>query len=98
MQGMGVLVTMAQTLLVKAGAASEQGKVLLDVLQKLTKAIPAGTVSPAVQNNVIDQTKMQNTQNLAIQQQLRQRAMAQGAGGAPGGAPAGGPPSMGAAA
>lgn len=100
MQGMGVLITMAQNLLVKVGAQSEAGKVLLDVLTKLTKAVPAGTVPPAVQNSVLDQTKMANTQMGAMQQQLAQRARAAGAPGAPGagGPPPGGPAPMGAAA
>lgn len=89
-QGMSVLITIAQNLLVKVGAQSETGKVLLDVLTKLTKAVPAGTVSPAAQNNTLDQAKMQNTQMGAMQGQMRNRAMQAGApGGAP---PAGGPP------
>lgn len=95
-QGMGALITIAQNLLVKVGAQSEPGKVLLEVLTKLTKAVPAGTVSPASQNTTLDQAKMQNTQMGAMQQQMRARAMQ---AGAPGAAPqGGGMPGTGAAA
>lgn len=98
-QGLGVVINMMQRLLLQAGATSEIGKVILKSMNDLVKAVPAGTVTPAAEKNMLGQAQMQNTQNSAIQQQLRARAVAQGAGGAPGGgAPAGGPPSMGAAA
>lgn len=95
-QMVAVLISMMQQVLLKVTPTSELGKVVLEAMNKLVKAVPAGTASPASQNAMLDQAKMQNTQNMAIQQQLRQRAMAGGAGG--GQPPAGGPPSMGAAA
>lgn len=84
----------------RVGATSDIGKGILKAMNDLVKLVPSGTVSNASERNMLDQAKMQNTQNSAIQQQLRQQAVQQRGtpGGAPGGAPAGGPPSMGAAA
>lgn len=86
---------MLQTLLTKVGAQSEPGQAVLKALTILTKAVPAGTVTPAVQGNVLDQAKMANTQNGAMQQQMRMRALQSGAPGGAGGA-SGGPPGTGA--
>lgn len=77
---------MLQNLLSKVGAQTEPGQAILKALTVLTKAVPAGTVSPAVIGNTLDQARMQNTQMGAMQQQLKQKAMQ---AGAPGG---GGPP------
>lgn len=85
-QGIGAAVTLLQNLLSKVGAQSEPGQAILKALTVLTKAVPAGTVTPASQNTVLGQAMMQNTQNGAMQQQMRMRALQQGApGGAPGG-------------
>lgn len=94
-QAIGVLINMMQQVLLKVGATSEEGKVLLKAMNDLVKVVPAGTTTPAAERAMLDQAKMQNTQNGAIQQQMQQRAQGMGA---PGGAPAGGPPAMGAAA
>lgn len=94
-QAIGAVVTLMQNVLVKVGAMTEPGKALIDAMKILTKAVPAGSVTPAVVGNQLDQAKMQNTQNGAMQQQMRQRALSAGApgGGAPG---AGAPPGPGA--
>ena len=64
------------------GAASEPGKACLDVLTKLVKLVPAGSVTPAGQKNNIEQMAMRNTRDNA-QMQALQAQRAQGAGGQP---------------
>lgn len=84
-QAISAIVTLMQNALVKVGAMTEPGKALIDAMKILTKAVPAGSVPPAVIGSTLDQARMQNTQNGALQQQLRQRAMQAGAPGGQGG-------------
>ena len=86
-QGIGAVVTMLQNLLTKVGAQSEPGQAILKALTVLTKAVPAGTVAPAVQGQVLDQAKMQNTQMGNMQAQMRAKALQAGAPGGGGGPP-----------
>lgn len=95
-QAIGACVTMLQNVLVKVGAQSEPGQAVLKALTILTKAVPAGTVTPAVQGNVLDQARMQATQQGNQIDQIRARAAAVGmGGGAPGGMAAKPPPPAG---
>lgn len=77
------------------GATSETGQGLLKALNILVKMVPAGTVTPAAEKNMLEQAQMRNTQNMATAQQLKQQRMTPPGGQAPGGAP---PPAMGAGA
>ena len=89
-----VLGNVAQLLthaLTQAGATSELGAKILDLLTKVSKMAPPGSSSPAGQKNVMDQAQMRNAQQNQMAQQLRQRMMQQQAGGGGGG----GPPGMG---
>lgn len=92
-QAIGACVTMLQNVLVKVGAQSEPGQAVLKALTILTKAVPAGTVTPAVQGNVLDQARMQATQQGGQIDAIKQRAAAVGMGsGAPGGGMGAKPP------
>lgn len=82
-QTVAVIVTLMQRALSQVGPTTDIGKGILKAMNDLVKLVPAGTVSPASQGNVLDQARMRNTQNMAIQQQLRQRAAASGGNGAP---------------
>ena len=73
----------------QVGAGSEIGKDLLKVLNILVKMAPAGNVSNASERNMLEQSLMRNTQNGAMQQQLKQQAQKPPGAGAP-------PPAMGA--
>lgn len=96
LQRVGVIVKQVQDLMNLVGATSETGQGLLKALNILVKMVPAGTVNPAAEKNMLEQAQMRNTQNMATQQQLK--AHMQPPGGAPGGAPpgAGAPPQAGA--
>ena len=67
-----------------AGATSEMGMAIMDMIKKGSKFVPQGSVTPAAEKNHIDNMAMKNTQN----NQQMQAIMAQKAqGAAPGGAP-----------
>jgi hypothetical protein len=93
-----VLGNVAQLLthaLTQAGATSELGGKILDLLTKVSKIAPPGSSSPAGQKNVMDQAQLRNAQQNQMAQQLRQRMMQGGGGGGGGGLPGaggGGPP------
>jgi hypothetical protein len=88
--------------LTQAGATSEIGGKLLDILKSLNKLAPPGASSPAGQKNVMDQAQLRNSQQNQMAQQMRARMMQQQAGGGGGGPPGMGgggggmPPGMGA--
>lgn len=90
LQRVGVLVKQVQDLMNMVGATSETGQGLLKALNILVKMVPAGTTSPASEKNMLEQAQMRNTQNMAMQQQLKQAAM-KPPGGMPGGPPGGAP-------
>lgn len=54
------------------GAETEIGRAMLDVLNKLVKMVPAGTVSPASEKNMLSNMQMKATQNQNMAQQLKQ--------------------------
>jgi len=84
----GELLTHALT---QAGATSEMGGKILDLLKTINKMAPPGSASPAGQKNVMDQAQLRQAQQNQMAQQMRQRMMQQQAGGGGGG----GPPGMG---
>lgn len=93
LQRVGVIVKQVQDLMGLVGATSETGQGLLKALNILVKMVPAGTVSPAAEKNMLEQAQMRNTQNMATSAQLKQQRT-QPPGGAPppgAGAP---PPAM----
>lgn len=83
LQRVGVIVKQVQDLMNLVGATSETGQQLLKALNVLVKMVPAGTVSPASEKNMLEQAQMRNTQNMAQSQQLKQQRMAPPGGGAP---------------
>lgn len=88
-QRMGLLLKMATEILPLAGATSESGKVLLDIIGKLSKVVQPGSNTQASERNAIDKMAMQNAQQSQMMKQM-QPGMAQGGqGGPPGGAPPG---------
>ena len=69
--------------LAEAGATSEVGQKLLDVLKKVSALAPPGSSTPASEKNNIEQMAMKQAQQNRQMQMLRQQQMGQGAGGPP---------------
>ena len=82
MQVMGNVAQLLTHALTQAGATSELGGKILDLLQKVNKIAPPGSSSPAGQKNVMDQAQLRNAQQNQMAQQMRQRMMQGGGGGA----------------
>lgn len=80
LQRLGSVVKQLEEMVPMFGAASEHGKVVLDVLNKLVKLVPSGSVTPASQRNNIEQMAMRNTRDNQQMQALQQQRM-QGQGG-----------------
>ena len=78
MQRVGVLVKQMTDILPMVGATSELGQTLMKAMTSLAKHVPPGSTSNAAEKNSIEKMAMQNQQNGAMQQQLKQP----GAGGA----------------
>lgn len=95
MQVLGSVAQLLTHALSQAGATSELGSKILDLLTKVSKLSPPGSSSPAGQKNVMDQAQLRNAQQNQMAQQMRQRMM-QGGGGGAGAAGGGGgvPPGM----
>ena len=72
------------------GASSEPGQALLDMIKKLAKFVPPGTMTPAANRNQLEATAMKQGQNNQPMQALKAMQM-QGGGGA-GGQPQPKPP------
>src|SRR5215469_11574851 len=70
-----------------AGATSEIGGKILDILKSLNKLAPPGSASPAGQKNVMDQAQLRHAQQNQQAQQLRAQMMKQAGGGAGGDPP-----------
>lgn len=83
-QRLGLVIKQLTDLLPLAGATSEIGKDILKALSTLGKHVPSGSVSPAAEKSNIERMSMQNTQQNAQMQALKQ----QGAGAAQGAPPA----------
>ena len=78
MQRVGVLVKQMTEILPTVGIASDIGQALHKAIGILGKHVPPGLTSNAAEKNSIEKMAMQNQQNGAMQQQLKQP----GAGGA----------------
>jgi hypothetical protein len=85
LQQLGMIVKQLERVIPLLGAGSDPGAAVLKALNALAKFVPAGSVTPAAEKNMAEQTMMKATQN---NQQMQ--ALKAGAGGAPGGAPPGG--------
>ena len=85
LQQLGMIVKGLERLLPLLGSGSEAGTAALKALNSLAKFVPTGSVTPASEKNMAQQTMMKATQNNQQMQALK----AQGAGG---GAPGGGAP------
>lgn len=83
LQQLGMIVKQLERVIPLLGASSEPGSAALKALNSLAKHVPSGSVTPASEKNMAEQTMMKATQNNQQMQALKQ----QGAGGAPGGAP-----------
>lgn len=82
LQKLGVIVKQLEPLLALLGSSSEPGQAVLKAINSLAKFVPPGSVTPAQTKNVLDSAQMQNTQNNAQMQALRQRMMQGGQQGA----------------
>lgn len=77
MQGLGSMLPKLYELLPMAGATTDLGKSVLDIIKLIAKHAPPGSTSTAQQKNEIDGMQRKNMQNAQMQQALNQR----GAGG-----------------
>jgi hypothetical protein len=84
MQRVGVLVKQMTEILPTIGATSDLGQTLMKCMTMLAKHVPPGSTSNAAEKNSIEKMAIQNQQNGAMQQQMKQT-------GQPGAQP---PPSM----
>lgn len=85
LQRLGVVIKQLEQLVPMLGAGSEPGKAVLDALRSLSKHVPTGSVTPASERSNIDRMAMQNSQQNAMMQRMRQQ---QAQGGQPGAAAA----------
>lgn len=76
-----MIVKQLEELIPMFGSGSDQGKAVLDSLNKLAKFVPAGSVSPAAQKNQIESMAMKAQQANQQMQALKQGG---GAGAQPG--------------
>jgi len=94
-QKLGLVLNLLVMMVPQVGVNSPLGKDLIDTIQKLGKHVPPGSVSPASQNNDIQNLQMRNAQQNQQMQAMRQRQMQGGGGGGPPGGGGGGePPGM----
>ncbi len=82
LQRVGLVIKQLTEILPMAGATSDIGKTILDVLGKLAKHVPAGSNTQASERNAIDQMAMKNAQAAQTNKSLMQPQ-----GGAQGGQP-----------
>ena len=83
-QKLGLVLKQLGDIIQLAGATSEMGLAIMDMIKKGSKFVPQGSVTPAAEKNQIDNMAMKNTQN----NQQMQAIMAQKQqGAAPGGQP-----------
>jgi hypothetical protein len=87
LQGLGIAVKQLERLVPMLGASSEAGQAVLKALNSLIKHVPAGSVTPAAEQNQIQQMAIKQQQNAAMQQQLKAQ-QAQGGQAQPGAAAA----------
>lgn len=70
-QRLGLVVQQLQEILSTFGATTPVGRTVLEVLPKLVKHVPPGAVTPAAQQNNVQQLAMRNQQNAQQMMQLR---------------------------
>jgi len=87
LQIVGMLINGISKAIPMVGAASEVGRVLVEFLPKLTKLVPAGSVTPAAEKNAMDQMRLQAAQAGPQMAAMRQSAAAQPQGGSSPAAP-----------
>jgi hypothetical protein len=78
LQRVGLVIKQLTEILPMAGATSDIGKTILDVLGKLAKHVPSGSNTQASERNAIDQMAMKNAQAAQTNKALQ-------GGGQPGG-------------
>ena len=85
---MGLVLKQLGEMIPLAGATSEMGMAIMDMIKKGSKFVPQGSVTPAGEKNQIDNMAMKNQQNnQQMQAIMAQKAQAGAQGGAPGGQP-----------
>ncbi len=77
MQGLGSMLPKLYELLPMAGATTDLGKSVLDIIKLIAKHAPPGSTSPAQQKNELDGMQRKNMQAMQTQQMLNKQ------GGAP---------------
>jgi len=82
LQRLAVAVKILQSAVPFLEISSDEGKTVMDALKKLGALVPPGAVSPAGEQN-----EMQNMQLRAMQQSKDAQQMRQQMGGGPGGGP-----------
>ena len=85
LQQLGMIVKQLERIVPLLGATSEPGAAALKALNALAKHVPVGSVTPAAEKNMAEQTMMKATQNNQQMQALKAQSAG---GGAPGGAQA----------
>jgi len=80
LQALGLVVQKMTEIIPLVSAGSDIGQAILDALKKLSKFVPAGSVTPASQRNQLEQMAMKQGQNNQQMQALAQMRQ-QGAGG-----------------
>ena len=85
LQKLGVALQNLQDALPLLGANSEPGQALLDMIKKLAKFVPPGSMTPAANRNQLEATAMKQGQNNQQMQQLKaMQAQKMQGGGQPG--------------
>ncbi len=82
-QKLGLVLKQLGELIPLAGATSEMGMAIMDMIKKGSKFVPQGSVTPAAEKNQIDNMAMQHTKNNAQMQAIMAQKQQQG-GQAPG--------------
>ena len=92
MQILGVVMKQLTNALPMLGASSEAGQMVLDFLKKIGKLVPAGSVSPAAEQNVMQAAMIKQAQQAKMIQDMRAQQAQAAMGGGQGQAPPGAPP------
>ena len=82
LQKLGVALQSLTDALPLVGASSEPGQAILDMIKKLAKFVPPGTMTPAANRNQLEQTAMKQGQNNQQMQALKAMQMQGGGAGA----------------
>ncbi len=82
LQKLGVALQSLTDALPLVGANSEPGQAILDMIKKLAKFVPPGTMTPAANRNQLEATAMKQGQNNQQMQALKAMQMQGGGQGA----------------